>query len=318
MSSKITDQLKEATKDLLTEDTLQSIEESFNQAVDDKVQLHVEKALVEQDEAHAVKLEKLLEAIDADHTKKLKHMVAAIDANHGQKLKAVATKFNSTLNEEAASFKDEVIDGVSNYLDLYLEEAIPAEQIKQAMENTHAVNMLQEMRKKLSIDKAMATTSIRDAVVDGKKQIEQTSLQAKMLAEKNASLELDLKKAQSKLILEEKTQDLPENKKRYMIKVLGNKTPEFINENYDYTLNLLEKTEEERLEKFKQEAQETQANVDRPPRSEVVLENTDGDTPAVISEATLEETPVVEESVEQYEEPDSGLGSIYMNELNKF
>lgn len=318
MSSKITDQLKEATKDLLTEDTLQSIEESFNQAVDDKVQLHVEKALVEQDEAHAVKLEKLLEAIDADHTKKLKHMVAAIDANHGQKLKAVAQKFNSTLNEEATSFKDEMIDGVSNYLDLYLEEAIPADQIKQAMENTHAVNMLQEMRKKLSIDKAMATTSIRDAVVDGKKQIEQTSLQAKMLAEKNASLEADLKKAQSKLILEEKTQDLPENKKRYMIKVLGNKTPEFINENYDYTLNLLEKTEEERLEKFKQEAQETQATVDRPPRPEVVLENTAGDTPAIISEATLDEAPVVEESVEQYEEPDTGLGSLYMNELNKF
>ena len=128
MSNKITDQLKEATKDLLTEDTLQSIEESFNQAVDDKVQLHVEKALVEQDEAHAVKLEKLLEAIDSDHTKKLKHMVSAIDANHGQKLQAVAAKFSSTLNEEASSFKDEVIDGVSNYLDLYLEEAIPATQ----------------------------------------------------------------------------------------------------------------------------------------------------------------------------------------------
>jgi hypothetical protein len=316
MSNTITEQLKEATKDLLTEDTLQSIEESFNQAVDDKVQLHVEKALVEQDEEHAVKLEKLLEAIDADHTKKLKHMVSAIDANHGQKLKVVAEKFNNTLNEEAGEFKEEVIDGVSNYLDLYLEETIPQAAIKQAMENTHAVNVLQEMRKKLSVDRAMATNSIRDAVVDGKKQIEETSLQAKMLEEKNAALSQELNKAKSKLILEEKTQDLPENKKRYMFKVLGNKTPGFINENYDYTLNLLEKTEEERLEKFKQEAQESKTSVDRPPSPKLVQES--APIPAIVSEASIAEEPVIEESVDSEENFAPGLGSVYMNELNKF
>ena len=47
--------LKDATKDLLTEETLNDIEQAFNQAVEDRVSLHVEKALVEQDEDHAVK-----------------------------------------------------------------------------------------------------------------------------------------------------------------------------------------------------------------------------------------------------------------------
>jgi hypothetical protein len=312
--STISEQLKEATKDLLTEDTLQSIEESFNQAVDEKVSLHVEKALVEQDEEHAVKLEKLLEAIDADHTKKLKHMVSAIDHNHGQKLQAVARKFNNTLNEEAGDFKDGIIDNISNYLELYLEEATPAAEIKEAMKNTHAANMLSEMRNRLAVDKAMTTSSIRDAVVDGKKQIEKTSMQSKMLEEKNADLERQLNRTKSKLILEEKTQDLPENKKRYMYKVLGNKSPSFITENFEYTLNLLEKTEEERLEKFKQEAQESQTGVDRPPAAQVIRESAQAeDMPAIVSESTLNES-----YVEEPEYADEGLGNVYMNELNKF
>lgn len=318
--STISKQLKEATKDLLTEDTLQSIEESFNHAVDEKVQLHVEKALVEQDEEHAIKLEKLLEAIDADHTKKLKHMVSAIDANHGQKLKTVASKFNATLNEEAGEFKDGVVDNISNYLDLYLEEACPTEHIKQAMENTHAVNVLQEMRKRLAIDKAMTTDSIRNAVVDGKKQIEQNSLQSKMLAEENATLEKELYKVKAQLILEARTKDLPENKKRYMYKVLGNKSPSFITENYDYTLNLLEKTEEERLEKFKLEAQASQKAVDRPPSSRRVARSTTGDEPAIISERSFnaEDLRQVVEESDANDNFEPGFGNMYMSELNKF
>ena len=102
--SDIKDTLKEATKDLLTEETLNGIQTAFDQAVEDKVSLHVEKALIEQDEDHAVKLEKLLEAVDTDHTGKLKSIVSAIDKNHSQKLKAVVDKYTNTLNEEANQF----------------------------------------------------------------------------------------------------------------------------------------------------------------------------------------------------------------------
>ena len=78
MSDQGIDQLKEATKDILSEDSLKEIETAFNEAVNDKVQLHVEKALLEQDEAHAAKLTELLEAVDSDHTKKLEKLVEAI------------------------------------------------------------------------------------------------------------------------------------------------------------------------------------------------------------------------------------------------
>jgi ribosome recycling factor len=48
----ITEKLKKATKDLLTEDVLKEIEESFNKAVDDKVTVNVESALAKQDDDH--------------------------------------------------------------------------------------------------------------------------------------------------------------------------------------------------------------------------------------------------------------------------
>ena len=83
--------LKEATQDLLSEDVLKEIEDAFNTTVSEKVQIHVTKALTEQDEDYSKKLEHLLEAIDADHTNKLEKVVDAIDANHAEKLMSIST-----------------------------------------------------------------------------------------------------------------------------------------------------------------------------------------------------------------------------------
>jgi len=57
MSQDIKTLLKEATKDLLTEATLNTIQQSFDTAVGEKIKIHVEKALIEQDNDYANKLE---------------------------------------------------------------------------------------------------------------------------------------------------------------------------------------------------------------------------------------------------------------------
>jgi len=86
-----------------------------------------------------------------------------------------------------------------------------------------------------------------------------------------------------------------------MFKVLGNKTPKFIEENYDYTLKLLEKTEEQRLETFKKEATENKPKVDRVAKTQVIAEKT-------------EQQPVVEQQVS---EPANPLLDNYMAELKR-
>ena len=157
--SQIKQQLEKVASDVLTEETLDAIEQSFNEAVqskaDELAQLQVEKALVEQDEEHSIKLEKLLEAIDADHTSKLEKVVEALDNTHAEKLRTVVEKFRTEIDQDAKVFKESLIDNISNYLDLYVEKMIPEQDIKQAVQNKHAVSILESLRKSLSIDKVM-------------------------------------------------------------------------------------------------------------------------------------------------------------------
>ena len=303
----ITTVLKEATEGILTEDVLSEIESVFEESVKERVALHVEKALAEQDDDHAQKLEKLLEAIDADHTQKLKHLVSSINRDHATKLAAAAKKFNSTLNEDASSFKDELVNNVSNYLELYLERAIPQEDIRKAMKNTTAVKMLSQLREALAVDNALSQKSIRGAVKDGKHKIDTLGTEVAQLNEQKAQMEKELLKAKSDLLLEQKTKDLPSNKRKYLYKVLGNKTPKFIEENFDYTLSLLEKTEQDRLASYKKEAEETKSKVDRPTQKQIISEN---------KSTQNAENQIVEESVDQ-DGKDNILLTNYMEELKR-
>jgi hypothetical protein len=82
--------LSEQFKDLITDETLSTIEEAFNQAVEEKskekIQLESEAVKQRLDETYSAKLEQVVEKIDTDHTAKLKKLVEAIDTDHAVKL----------------------------------------------------------------------------------------------------------------------------------------------------------------------------------------------------------------------------------------
>ena len=294
MEKNISQVLKEATKDILTEDVLNEIEAAYNASVDAKVQLHVEKALNEQDEDYSNKLETLLEAIDADHVGKLNQVVTALDRDRSKKLKAIVEKYEAALTNEATNFKNTMVDQVSNYLDLYLEEKLPTASIQEAVSNKRADAVLAEIRNMLSVDMALAQESIRDAVVDGKTQIDEAVQQLEFANKRVSSLNEELNKVKAALVLEQKVSDLDDEKKVYMKKMLSSKSAKFIAENFNYTLGLFEKTEEERINNLKDEAiTEAVANtVDR---------------------------QVIEESVENVtEDYTSPYAGVYMSELHKY
>lgn len=303
----ITEQLKKVADDVLTEETFEAIEAAFNESVEAKseelAQLRVEKALVEQDEEHAVKLEKLLEAIDADHTKKLHRVVGAIDKNHSQKLVSLVEKFRTELDGDAGLFKESLVDNISNYLDLYIEKNIPAEDIKEATKNNHAAAILETLRKSLAIDNVMQNESVREAVIDGKQQIDEAKKEAEVLAEQNKELVNLARKQEAELALERLTEGLPAGKKRHMEKVLEGKDAEFINENFEYTLDMFEKSEIDKLDNLKKEATTGKRVRDRAPveRKEVISES-------------------VEEQITQTEPnnlQDNNLFNSYMGELGR-
>lgn len=278
MTKDIKSILKEATQDLLSEEVLKEIEEAFNSAIAEKVQIHVTKALTEQDEDYSKKLEHLLEAIDADHTAKLEKVVEAIDVNHTEKLKALVEKYSAALNSEAKNFKDATIENISTYLEAYLDETIPADEIKDAVKNRRALEVLDQLRSILGVDAALAKESVREAIVDGKRQIQEASEKLEAANKELAQVKAQLAAKNAELALEHKTVGLSARKKDYINKVMKNKSAQFITENIDYALSLFDKTEKERLQNIKEEAvQETTATqVDRPvaESTETVVEET--------------------------------------------
>jgi len=275
----IKDILQEKAQEILTEETLQQIEEAFNK----KVQLHVEAALVKQDDEYSAKLEHLLEAIDTDHSNKLDKVVSAIDKNHSDKLIKLVEKYSKALTTEASEFKGDIVNKVSKYLDVYLEKLVPQKSINEAVKNKRSAKMLSEMRKVLAVDAALQKNAIKDAIVDGKTRIDEStakvdeiSAAAEKLAKENARLK-------SQLTLEQKVSELSEDKAAFCKKVLTGKSAKFITENFDYTLKMFDKSHEEHLEVLHEQAkrQNVSKDVDRP--AEVITESTeqskDGDNP---------------------------------------
>lgn len=278
------DTLKDLSSESMTE-----IQNAINSKVEAKVQIQVEKALAEQDELYSNKLTKLLEAIDNDHSAKLERVVEAIDNDRAEKLKMVISKYENILNEDAKNFKAQLVESISDYLDAYLEESVPAAEIKEAVRNKKAIKVLENLRNHLAIDAALQKESIKEAILDGKAQINEASTKLESVVAENASLKDELDTIKANLLIEQRIANLDEQQKKYIKKVFANKSPNFINENFDYTLKLFDKKANSRLESLKEEALSESTNVDR-----------------VVSEQTEE---VVSESAQL---------SPYLTELSKY
>jgi len=259
-------QLKKVTKELLSEEALNEIQASFEAAVEEKAKVQVASALVKQDTDYANKLSHLLEAIDKDHTKKLQKVVKAIDINHGEKLKSIVEKYQTALVNEAGSFKSNIINDVSTYLDAYVDEALPKAQIQEAVSNRRAQVVLEQIKEFLGVDTALAKKAVKSAIIDGKKQIDEATEKYEALKKDHNVLVERFNHIASDLILEKKATGLSDKKKDYINRIMKGKSAEFINENFDYALNLFNKNENERLHELKESAikKSVTTNVDVP------------------------------------------------------
>lgn len=242
--------LPEQVKSLLTEESLSSIKDAF----ETKADLLVETALIEQDELYATKLQSLVAAIDKDHTAKLKKIVEAVDRSNANKLVKIIQKYESEINQGASNFKDSLVESISDYLEEFIDEAIPAEAINEATKNKTATQVLSNLRKVLAVDSALMSESIKEAVIDGKTQNDALSKEVAALRKENKLLAESYNKTKAELLIETKTADLPDKKKEYLKRALSDKTPKFIEENFDYTLRLFEKKEHERIDVIKEQA----------------------------------------------------------------
>lgn len=279
MAKEISQLLKEATQGILTDETLSQIQEAFDSAVNERVDINVKKALLEQDAEYSTKLEQMLVSIDTDHKQKLNAVLEAQDSRATEKLKLVVEKYKKIINEDAQTFKSDIIDKISHYIDLFLENKVPQEMIEEAVKNTKSAKLLEKLRSTLAIDSALINENLRTAIVDGKQQIETAKQEAAKAKQELVTVKEGLEKTQADLILESKTQHLSEKKKEYAKKVLAGKSPKFIIENIDYTLSLFDKKQEERLEVLQKEAFESRTvQEDAPVQDDLLTESNSDDS----------------------------------------
>ena len=262
----------------LSEESMTKIQEAIETKVKEKVSIHVEKALTEQDELYSSKLNQLLKAIDSDHSKKLQKVVEAIDTDRANKLKMVVSKYEQTLNNDASAFKAQLVESISDYLETYLDEKVPTADIQEAVRNKKALVVLESLRNHLAVDAALQKESIKEAILDGKTQISEASQKLESVIQENAQLRSDLDSIKANLFVEQKSASLDESQKKYIKKVMAGKSADFINENFDYTVKLFNKKSSDRLDTLKEEALSESTKVDR-----VVLEQTEEQQPQQLS-----------------------------------
>jgi hypothetical protein len=252
--------MKKNKQNLFSEDVQKSLglsDESVSaiqKALEAKVDLAVEAALVEQDEVYATKLGSVMESLDKDRTIKMKKLMEAFDRDKTVKLVKVVKKYEREQQGDLIRFKKQLTESVSAYLEEFLNESIPAKDIEQAVKNKTAMNVLDNLRRVFAIDSAVMKESVSDAILQGKTELDK-------LRNENSSLKKDIKaiteeknNTQVKLFIEGKTSKYPESKKNFIKKALGDKSLTFIKENFDYTVRLFEKQEKKQLEVIKEEA----------------------------------------------------------------
>lgn len=271
--------LKTLDQSVLNEETATAIAEAFETAVNEKVQtklsLELESSLLKQDEDHASKLENLIEAIDLDHCNKLKEVVDTINENHTSKLEEISEFYTKALNEKAESFSDKIISEMSNYLDLYLDKNLPVTQLEEAVSNTHAKVQLQKIKDILVIDPESINENVKVVLKKGNDQINDLQEKLNEAYNQNTKLSLQVENLNSSLLLEKKTNGMAFSKKEYLKKILSDKSPSYIEENFNYVVEMFEKDDSSERAMLAEQAQTKSFSKDVKVPSLVISESVD-------------------------------------------
>lgn len=258
----------------LSDESVQAIQESL----ESKIDLAVEAALLEQDEVYAKKLKHLMVSVDKDRTYKMKKLMEAFDRDKTAKLVKVVKKYEREQHQDLLKFKKQLTESVSLFLDEFLDESIPKEDIKQAVKNKTAYTVLENMRKMFSIDLAVMKESVAAPIMEGKQELDKLRRENEDLKKSVQVLTENKRQAETRLFLEEKTSKFSSDKKKFIQKALGDKSLKFIKENFDYTTRLFDKQEKKQLQVLKEEAlQERKYKPDFVKEQKIVTEKVNND-----------------------------------------
>ncbi|HPM74265.1 MAG TPA: hypothetical protein PLA71_00920 [Saccharofermentans sp.] len=190
---------------LIKEDVRASLTEQFESKMAELKEAAYKEALEKVDEEHCELLDKVRAKIDEDHCELLDKVLEKIDEEHTELLDQVVEKLRS---EKLSESNREVAKYVSDFLDTYLDEAIPETTVKESVETAACKKIFEQIKQAMATYEVSIDAEINEAFLDGKQIIDEKEKELSKLMFEKIELKNELEDLKRAKIVEEQTKSM--------------------------------------------------------------------------------------------------------------
>lgn len=275
---KLKDLLPENVTSQFSEESLQKIEEAFQQAVDkivsDKIALAVENAEVQFDAEAKKKMDELVNITEAHHKITSKQLAEALKERFETREANIHAYYRQQIAEAAKQFKTHLVEKLNIFFDNYLEKAVPNKQLKESVANNYARVSLAAVKKALCMTDEKVKSHLKKPIMEGISKVNELERKVALLEQRNQALNNEMSSLKAKEYLTERVKNWDPSAQSYMMRVLADKPIEFIKENFDYTKSMCDQIQENELKQIaKEEMAKKRANSQKFSRGTIVGAN---------------------------------------------
>ena len=207
-------------------------------------------------------LEEKLKAIVKEQTDKnvafiLEQKLREAKVNIYKALKAKAKEaFMEAINlvreetqNDAAEYKKELTEKLSDYLDSTMNKLVPDSIIKEAAEYKHYKNLVERVKEVIVIDEVTKDREVREAVADADEIMKKLKMNNNKLMKEKIRMHKRCKEVEAELHLEKKMKGLTDSQRTFVTEALKGKDAGEIDELYDSTMKLMKEKDEKKPQK---------------------------------------------------------------------
>lgn len=267
---KVKDLLPQELQEAIKPEKLAVLQEEFDKLVESKVNAQIavavkaaevsfdnaaserlEKIVLKLDESNKIALKKVYEKLTESHKAEMKALkeqaIGVIKRNKKAYQNSLATlkeKYEVEASLAADNFRKSIVTKLNEFVISQIDKRLPYKQIKEAVRNTQAIDVLQSFKSLLNFNEFYASKELKKPILEAHEMITESKKNEKLLTEKNASLIKELNESKAAIAeyerqayLASKLAEVPSKEQRDFVKrVLENAPIDFIKKNFDYTL----------------------------------------------------------------------------------
>lgn len=267
---KVKDLLPQELQEAIKPEKLAVLQEEFDKLVESKVNAQIavavkaaevsfdnaaserlEKIVLKLDESNKIALKKVYEKLTESHKAEMKALkeqaIGVIKRNKKAYQNSLATlkeKYEVEASLAADNFRKNIVTKLNEFVISQIDKRLPYKQIKEAVRNTQAIDVLQSFKSLLNFNEFYASKELKKPILEAHEMITESKKNEKLLTEKNAALVKELNESKAAIAeyerqayLASKLAEVPSKEQRDFVKrVLENAPIDFIKKNFDYTL----------------------------------------------------------------------------------